>query len=165
MSRVLLLAIPFASACAYAPGSFSSYPSSFPGARATVGCLDVAATLTGGTLQQGPVVQYAVGNRCDQVTIVDFSAVHARSAAGPSLGPPMVPFDPRRELRPLPMEARSVITEQIEYRHAAPAAGHGLCVDVGGLNGPATSERWLCQEGGPTPASDPNIAMGPGGGR
>lgn len=53
MSRVLVLAIPLASACAYAPGSFSSYPTSFPGTRATVGCLDVAASLTGGTVQQG----------------------------------------------------------------------------------------------------------------
>ena len=164
MSRVLVLAIPLASACAYAPGSFSSYPSSFPGARATVGCLDVAAALTGGTLQ-GPVVQYTVGNRCDQVTIVDFSAVRAHSAPGAHLGPPMLPFDPRRELRPLPIEARMVITEQIEYRHAGPAVGRGLCVDVGGLNGSTTSERWLCQEAGRAPTPTPSATVGSGGTR
>ncbi len=153
MSRFIAFAIPFASACAYAPGSFSSYPSSFPGSRTTVGCLDVAVSLTGGTIQQGPVIYYTVGNRCDRVTIVDFSAVRARSAAGVSLGVPMMPFDPDRELRPLQMEARTVISELIEYRHIAPTEGHGLCVDVGRLNGPSLDERWLCQESGPATAS------------
>ena len=148
-SRFIAFAIPFASACAYTPGSFSSYPSSFPGARTSVGCLDIAVSPTRDTIQQGPVIQYTVGNRCDRVTTVDFSAVRVRSAAGVSLGPPMAPFDPARELRPLGMEARTVITELIEYRHVAPAEGHGLCVDVGGLNGPSGREQWLCQEAGP----------------
>ena len=164
MFRLFILAIPLASAsaCAYAPGSFSSRPSSFPGTRATVGCLDVAASLTGGTVQRGPVIQYTVGNRCDRVTIVDFSAVRARSSAGPTLGPTMMPFDPQRELRPLMMEARSVISEQIEYRHTAPAVGHALCVDVAGLNGSSAGERWLCQEGGPAPS--PHATVGTTGG-
>ena len=159
MSRVLVLAI-LAPACAYAPGSFASYTTSFPGARATVGCLDIAAMLDDGTLQQGPVVRYTVGNRCDRVTLVDLSAVRVRSAAGPSLGPVMVPFDPRRELRALRMEARSVMTEAIEYRHAAPAAGAGLCIDVGALNGPSRGEHWLCHPGAPAPAAV--IATKPG---
>lgn len=161
-SRFIAFAIPFASACAYAPGSFSGYPSSFPGARTTVGCLDIAVSLTGGTIQQGPVIQYSVGNRCDRVTTVDFSAVRARSAAGMLFGPPMVPFDPARELRPLRMEARTVITELIEYRDVAPAEGHGLCVDVGGLNGPSGREQWLCQEAGP--ASTAAVAGSAAGG-
>lgn len=152
MFRLFILAVPLASACAYAPGSFSSHPRSFPGVRATVGCLDVAASLTVGTIQQGPVIQYTVGNRCDRVTIVDFSAVSARSSAKPTLGPTMTPFDPQRELRPLMMESRSVISEQIEYRHTATPVSHAICVDVGGLNGTSRGERWLCQEG---PAAAP----------
>ena len=149
MSRLIAFAIPVASACAYAPGSFSGPQSSFPGTRTTVGCLDVAVAVVSSTQQQGSVIQYTVGNRCDRVATVDFSAVHARSAAGASLGPRMAPFDPRAELRPLRMEARTVITEAIEYRHVTPGIGDGVCIDVAQLDGPARGERWLCRASAP----------------
>lgn len=149
MSRLLVFAISCAAACAYAPGSFVGRSGSFPGARATIGCLDVAVTPVRGPTQLGPVVQYTVGNRCDEVALIDFSAVRVCPASGVDLGPPMAPYDPKRELRPLRMEARTVITEQIEYRQAAPSAGQAFCVDVARLNGPAMQDRWLCQEPGP----------------
>jgi hypothetical protein len=149
MSRLFAFAIPIASACAYVPDSFSSRQTSFPGMRTMVGCLDVAISLVGGPLQAAPVVQYSIGNRCDRPTVVDFSAIRARSASGVSFGPELRAYDPLVELRPLPMEARTVITEQIEYRHTAPSFGRALCIDVGGLNGPPGGERWLCQDGGP----------------
>jgi hypothetical protein len=153
MSRLLVFAISFAAACAYAPGSFVGRSGSFPGARAIVGCLDVAVTPVSGPTQRGPVVQYTVGNRCDEVAVVDFSAVRVCPASGVDLGPPMAPYDPKRELRPLRMEARTVITEQIEYRPAAPSAGPALCVDVARLNGPSRQDRWLCQEPLPAPTA------------
>ena len=138
MSRLYLFAIPVASACGYSPGSFSSYSSSFPGARASVGCLDVAAAVVDATPERGRVIMYTIGNRCDSVAVVDFSALRVR--AGTAM---LVPFDPRRELRPLRMEARTVVTEQIEYRRAEP--DQGLCIDVGGLDGSHGGERWLCE--------------------
>jgi len=141
MSRLSLLVIPVVSACAYSPGSFSSYTSSFPGTRATVGCLDVSASLT--KTERGPVATYTVGNRCDSVAVVDFSAIRARSN---ELS--LAPFDPRGELRPLRIEPRSVISERIEYPRPASAAISGVCLDVGGLNGAAGTERWLCQDAG-----------------
>ena len=139
MSRLYVLAIPIASACAYAPGSFSSPTSSFPGARTTAGCLDIAAALTSTTPEHGRVVSYTIGNRCDSVAVVDFAAVRARVD-----GVALAPFDPRHELRPLRMEARTVITEQIEYRRIDP--NQGLCIDVGHIDGSASGERWLCQD-------------------
>lgn len=148
MFRVLAFAIPLASACAYTPGSFSDRQS-FPGARATVGCLDVAASSSHGLVQQGPVIQYTVGNRCDRAEIIDLSSVRARSMTGLEV----IPFDPKNELRPLRIEARSVLIERIEYRHVTSSARNGICVDVGRLNGPSFEERWLCQEDGPPPVA------------
>lgn len=147
MSRLVVFAIAIASACAYVPDSFSSRQTSFPGTRATVGCLDISVSLAAPSLASaGPVVQYSIGNRCDRATVVDFSAVRALSATGLSLGPELRAYDPLAELRPLPLEARTVITEQIEYRNIAPSSGRALCIDVGGLNGPPHRDRWLCHD-------------------
>ena len=145
MSRLFLLAIPLAS-CAYTPNSFSSYQTSFPGARTTVGCLDVAVTVVERT-DTGTILSYSVGNRCDRVAVIDFSALRVRFASEVSFGRDLRPYDPNGELRPLRMEARAVITEQIEYRPPASVA-RGLCVDVGRMNGASAVESWVCDNGG-----------------
>lgn len=141
-------AVAIAPACAYVPDSFSSSQTSFPGVRTTVGCLDVAVSLAADPPQEGPVVRYSVGNRCDRTAVVDFSAIRVRSTSGVAFGPELRAYDPDSELRPLRMEANAAITEQIEYRNVALPLGGGLCVDVGGMNGPAPNERWVCQGGG-----------------
>lgn len=143
MIRYCLIAIPLMGSCGYAAGSFSHASTPFPGARSTVGCLDVAAALK--AKPTAPVLSYSVGNRCDFATTVDFASLRVRSHDGALL----TAYDPRSELRPLSVEARTVITEQIEYRTPSVSSVAGVCVDVGSVNGPSVREQWICVGGEP----------------
>ena len=161
MSRVLMLSIPLASACAYAPDSFSGPQASFPGARATVGCLDVSIAVTDAH-HRDPVVRYTVGNRCDHTTIIDLSAIRVQPADGRLGDHVLLPFDPQQEMRPLPIEARSVISEQIEYRYASTSDPRPLCFEIADINGDKALEQWLWE--GSTRGQNPSNATAYRGG-
>jgi hypothetical protein len=139
--------------CGYRSGSFrgAAGRDAFAGERATIGCLDVAVA---GRWSPSPAIAQAVqvdfGNRCDRPVVVDFTAVRAvgRDDGGRELA--LAIHDPRREIRPLSLEARTVGREVIELRPAAgpgpaPARMRSACVDVGRLaDGAMHAPRWLC---------------------
>lgn len=148
MSRWPASIILVLSACAYRPGSFDSPFQEFPGARATLTCLDVSIELARDPQSDGPVIGYTFGNRCDQVTTVDLSSVVVTGTMLDGARTMLRPFDPDRELRPLMLEARAVAREQIEYRAPGRAPlRHGVCADIGRFNG-AAGARWICLEDG-----------------
>lgn len=102
-------------------------PGSIPGS--TVGCLDVGVELESDPLAEGPVAAYTIGNRCDAAVVVDLGAV--RATAG---GRQVSHYDPRGEIRPKVLEARSVATENIEY---AAHPGDRLCLDLSRIDSAA----------------------------
>jgi len=146
------LAVCAQAACGYQAGSFGEPASgAFAGARATVGCLDVSVAgrwSSPGAAGQAIVIDF--GNRCDRPAMVDFTALRAfgRDAAGREHR--LAIYDPRREIRPLSIEARSAGREVLELRRQAPAGTtaarvRSACVDVGRLSGDeAAAARWLC---------------------
>jgi len=131
-------------ACAYQPGSFASAHQAFSGARATVGCLDVAVERRG-DLPIGPVLGYQFANRCDHAMPIDLAAVAVvgRDASGAELA--LRPYDPRAELHAVALDGRSAGGEALAY--PASRAMPQVCVDVATLvrGEPA---RWLCLGGG-----------------
>ncbi len=148
-------------ACGYQPGTFAGEASgAFAGARATVGCLDVSvagrwspARSTGQTAT-GQTVVVDFGNRCDRPVVVDFTSLRAfgRDAGGREHR--LAIYDPRGEIRPLSLEARSAGREVLELRRQATAGAtaarvRSACVDVGRLTRDMTPDaapapRWLC---------------------
>jgi hypothetical protein len=144
-------------ACGYQAGSFAGdATSAFAGARATVGCLDVSvagrwsrASSTGQTAT-GQAVVVDFGNRCDRPVVVDFTTLRAFGRDAGGREHPLAIYDPRGEIRPLSLEARSAGREVLELRRQAAAGAtaarvRSACVDVGRLTrhaGPAP--RWLC---------------------
>ncbi|HEX4421789.1 MAG TPA: hypothetical protein VH165_27950 [Kofleriaceae bacterium] len=140
--------------CAYEPGSFVWGKDTFPGQRASVGCLDIAIDRRS-DLPIGPVLGYQFANRCDHALAVDLGAVAVvgRNAAGIRVG--LAPYDPRHEVHPVLLDASSVGTEALAY----PAAqALELCVDVSSFVGPGQA-LWRCFAPVPEPvlssASDP----------
>src|SRR5690242_722449 len=101
--RIALLACALVG-CAYTPGSFALAENTFPGQRATVGCLDVAVDRRA-DLPIGPVIGYQFANRCDHPVTIDLGsvAVVGRGAEGDVA---LWPYDPRAELRPVALDAR-----------------------------------------------------------
>ena len=130
-------------ACAYRAGSFSSWEADFAGRRVTVGCVDVAIQRRADHAG-GPVLAYAVGNRCEYHEI-EIDLKHASLIAKTALGDASVtPYDPDREIRPLPLDGRSVGGEAIEYTVASAGAEvRAICVDAASIVESATSE-WQC---------------------
>jgi hypothetical protein len=142
-------------ACSYTPGSYHSTwlnliePGyAFPVHRATLGCIDLAVGRVDQSYATGPVIEYGFGNRCDRRVPVDLVSLRviARGADGSERA--LVAYDPRRELRVLPLVARMAGVERIEYRDPidprAPLDGP-ICVDVGGVDASMPrAERWLC---------------------
>ena len=110
-------AVAVAGGCGYRPGSFRGdlAGGGFNGERATVGCLDVAVA---GRWSRGPAIAQAVqldfGNRCDRPVVVDFSALRAFGRDDGGRGHPLRIRDPRGEIRPLSLEARTVGREVLE---------------------------------------------------
>jgi hypothetical protein len=149
-------------ACGYQPGSFAGdATSAFAGARATVGCLDVSvagrwsrASSTGqtatGQMATGQTVVVDFGNRCDRPVVVDFTTLRAFGRDAGGREHPLAIYDPRREIRPLSLEARSAGREVLELRRQATAGATtarvlSACVDVGRLTRDAApAPRWLC---------------------
>jgi len=146
-----------AAACGYKPGSFAVEPAdgAFAGARTTVGCLDVAVAgrwSRAGAVGQAVVIDF--GNRCDRPVVVDFTSLRAvgRDAGGREHR--LAVYDPRREIRPLSLEARSAGREVLELRRRATAGAtaarvRSACVDIGRLTPDVTpnaapAPRWLC---------------------
>ena len=141
-------------ACGYQPGSFrgAAGRASFAGQRATVGCLDVAVA---GRWSPSPTVAQAVqvdfGNRCDRPVVVDFTALRAVGRDDGGREHALAIHDPRREIHPLSLEARTAGREVIELRAGAagqPARMQSACVDVArlasGSRGERAAPRWLC---------------------
>ncbi len=127
-----------AGACAgYRPGSFVMAGEPFVGELTTAGCLDLAVDVRRDAVATGPVVQYQFGNRCDRATTIDLGGVRVtgRTVTGEEVA--MVAYDPYRELRPLPLDARSVGRERIEYRTGRDFAGDvvSVCVAIGSVGG------------------------------
>ena len=141
--------------CSYRPGSFrSSEP--FEGTRATTRCLDVAVAARADGART--LVTYAFGSRCKTETVVDLSAVRAivRDA---DRSVPLVAFDPRSEIRALPIDGFTSGRETIEYERLTEAAldeqrsgpfalaawqPRELCVEINAIERTTSGERWLC---------------------
>lgn len=139
--------------CAYRAGSFASWGHDFDGRRTTVGCIDLSIDRRADHFG-APVLAYDFGNRCDQPVVIDLETtlVVAKTTQGDV---PMVPFDPDREIRSLPVDGRSVGAEAIEYRTAVEGANVlAICVDAGSVVGISTPD-WQCFD---RPRPDPDGA-------
>lgn len=115
------------------------------GERATVGCLDVAvAAHRDAAIRHAVEVQFA--NRCDRAVLVDFTALRAEGRGDGGHRFAMLIHDPRGEIRPLELEARTTGREVLEVTsdRAAPSPAR-MCLDVGRIAGsPDGPPRWLC---------------------
>ncbi|HYU16850.1 MAG TPA: hypothetical protein VEL05_12280 [Candidatus Acidoferrum sp.] len=134
-------------ACAYQPGSFrTGRPArEFAVQRATVGCLDVAVAGRWDPAHAGgQVVEIDFGNRCDRAVVVDFTALRAKGRDDEGGEGPLALFDPRKEIRPLSLEARTAGREVLEWRPANARRLRAACLDVSGLAGRPSTPRWLC---------------------
>lgn len=128
------------SACvAYQPGTLQRTATSNT-AVAEVGCLDLAAEVTTDVVAAWPVVDLRFGNRCARPVPVDLGAIAAfgRTAAGTTVR--LVPFDPERALRSLPLEARTQGGERLQYRDGRDLGEVGadvidLCLDLATIGG------------------------------
>jgi len=115
MRGVALIVV--AAACqGYRAGAFRGLGHEFTGERLTVGCLDVAIEAVADPAAEGTAVGFTLGNRCDAAVRVDLRAATATVHYRDGRAGPAVPFDPRRELRPAWLEARSIAREVIEYQ-------------------------------------------------
>jgi len=137
--------------CAYQPGSFAHVARDFHGQRATVGCLDVAVERRT-DVAVGPVLAYQFANRCDHAATVDLASVKvvARDVAGEEVA--LRPYDPRSELRSVPLDGRTTGEESIAY--PTDRWMRQLCVDVAVL-AHERQQQWLCigtTAGPPEPA-------------
>lgn len=136
LAPVVVAVAASASACAtYRAGSFQSGSEPFVGERTQAGCLDLAIDVKRDPVATGPVVQYQFGNRCDRSTTIDLAAVEVtgRTASGAEVA--MVAYDPYDQIRALPLDARGVGRERIEYRTAREFGGDviAVCVAIGSL--------------------------------
>lgn len=132
-----------ATGCSYGSRSFSDADGTFPGPRVELPCLDLAVALVRSAPAPGPVIQYSFGNRCRRSITVDLSGarVTARDVSGVEV--PLRPFDPRGEIRPMPLDGLMSGREQVFYLGPAPMSAISICVDVADVDrsGPATARR------------------------
>ena len=130
--RLAAVAITCLGACsAYHPGTLAPGPG---GAVGAAGCVDVAITPRPELDAIGRVVEIAVGNGCDRAVEVDLGAVRAPGYAA---------FDPRGEIRPAVLDARTTAVEIIEFRPVAGLAP-STCFDVSAVAGTAVTPPTLC---------------------
>ena len=128
------IAVLFAVAGCYA-GNYQNVTGEFVGTRSTIGCLDVAVTLTDDDLAPRPIIAYQFGNSCMHETIVDFTAVHVLAVNADGRRIALAPYDPRHELRPMQLDAWTSGDERIAYQStdlAAPPTT--VCVDLGRID-------------------------------
>jgi len=125
--------------CAYQPGSFAYQEHTFPGQRATIGCLDVSVERS--EMPLGPVIRYQFANRCDHATTVDLGAavVVGRDDQGGEVK--LRPFDPRSELHPVTLDGRNAGAESLAYPSARTLSQ--VCVDLSSLIH-ERSPQWRC---------------------
>jgi hypothetical protein len=140
-STLLAPAAIVAAGCSYRAGSFADTAGLFPGPHVALPCLDLAVALVHSPSATGPVVQYSFGNRCRNPITVDLAAarVTARDPAGNQVA--LHPYDPRQEIRPLPLDGLLSGREQIFYLGPAPMSAISICVDFADIDrsAPATS--------------------------
>ncbi len=156
-----LLIVGLASGCTYTAGSFAHGVRVFTGEKATIGCLDLAVERRDDH-DKSAVLAYKFGNRCDRPTTVDLAnaVVIGRDAEGGEHR--LRPFDPRGEIRPLPVDARLVGGEAIAYT-AEDDVGAELvqvCVDAATIAG-GQREHWMCFAKKPEPVDRPEDALPP----
>lgn len=129
--------------CAYRPGAFDALTGEFPHTRDTVGCVDVGVGF--GRTDHGAVVAYEFGNRCDRSVVLDLATVRVVGRDADGHERPLSAFDPREEIRPMPLAARWFGDEQIAYNDAATSPIVTVCVDIGGIDtSQPRAERWVC---------------------
>ncbi len=132
-------------ACAYRGGTGDVY-AKLPGTHVAFPCVELAISQVRDAVARQPVIQYAFGNRCDHRVMIDFTALRvvANDATGREV--PLVPYDPRHELRPLPLPGGFAGGERIEYD--APGGERielaQVCVDVGHFAPSDGGKRWAC---------------------
>lgn len=146
MRRVRAICLLVATAgCSYRAGSFAALGHDFAGQRLSLGCIDLAvARRPDGPL--GAILAYDVGNRCDTPVWLDLASLpvvgHTDNAAIE-----LAAYDPRGELRRLPIDGRALASETIEYRALLAVPFEDICLDAGRIVGAAPS--WTCV--GPAP--------------
>jgi len=128
-------------ACSYSGRNFVAAPN----ATRLPACLDVSIQRITDPAATGPVLAFAIANRCEHRVPVDFArmAVEGRDAAGASIA--VAAQDPRHEIRPGTLVARFAISENIEFRAASDADDARLaqlCVDPAPLEG--GTGQWIC---------------------
>lgn len=126
--------------CFYSPGSFHGAVSPFAGKRMTLGCIDLAVTLTDDARAPGPIVEYSFGNRCLHAATVDLSAVRAVIYADAGATTEVHAYDPKHEIKPLQIDALWMGDERISYQGAT--AGNVICLDVGPIA--QQPSQWVC---------------------
>lgn len=139
-ARVLscvLAAIVVPAGCSYRAGSFADRAGTFPGPRVALPCLDLTVSLVDSAPGAGRVIQYSFGNRCEKSITVNLAAarVTARTTSGKVTD--LRPFDPRREIKPLPLDGMLSGREQILYLGPQDVAAASICVDVSLVDGSA----------------------------
>jgi len=125
----------------YAPGAFADDEGAFAGARATVGCIDVAVSLSYDRHGVGPVVGFDFGNRCSHEVLVDFTSVRV-FAERLGVRWQLQPYDPQSEIEPTYLDRAQVGHEKILYPERG--AFDRVCVDLGAVGGDAAAKRWVC---------------------
>lgn len=130
VSRCLPAAMLVASSCSYHAGSFADSSGPFPGPRLALPCLDLSVALVHSAPAAGPVIQYSFGNRCRRAVTVDLAAarVTARAASGEVVT--LRPYDPRREIRALPLDGLLSGREQISYVAPQMTSAISICIDA-----------------------------------
>ncbi len=137
-------AVLFALAGCYA-GHFSTITGPFVGSRASVGCLDVAVTLTEDDVVHDAIISYEFGNRCFHETIVDLGSVHVVATTADGTQVALAALDPRNEIKPMQLDAWTAGDERIAYRSSDVVEPTSLCVDLGRLDASQpTDPQWRC---------------------
>ena len=134
-----------ASGCSgYQAGSFHYVTASFAGARATIGCLDVAVAREP-DVEGAAVLGYSFGNRCDGPETIDLGAVVVRGRTASGAEITLAPEDPDREIRTLPLDGHLVGRESLAYgsAYASPEPLVQICVDLASI-GHGAPPSWRC---------------------
>ena len=136
--------------CFYYPGSYSFQTQRFVGKRVALPCLDLAVAMTDDEQATAPVVRYSFGNRCTHTTVVDLGAVPAFGIDASGERVALHAYDPRHELRPLPIDGWWRGSENIMYT-SDNGVGAGrpwpstICIDAAAAEPqPAHRESWVC---------------------
>lgn len=148
MRRAIACVVSLVAGCAYRPGSFHSPSRTFAGARATLGCLDLAIERRP-DIDIGAVLGYSFGNRCDDPTLVDLASASVVSSTGDGRQERhLPPYDPGHVLASRELDGRAVGGEAIAYLSQAPI--DHLCVDAASIVH-ESEPRWLCFDGAAQP--------------